>query len=139
MSENPDTTVPLLKPQYLTEGYDPKLIEREHPSSPTSTPQTSKTTIGGVSEQIILYAKGWFDKDFPKQCNNLDKLREIIATTCALDKKYVFDKDIIGLIINAYSKCIKHFSYYSLSEDLTEICGQKWWGAMEYFNMHSTW
>lgn len=26
--DKPDKTVPLLKPQYLTEGYDPKLIRK---------------------------------------------------------------------------------------------------------------
>jgi len=28
-SDKPDTDVPLLKPQYLTEGYDPKLLPKE--------------------------------------------------------------------------------------------------------------
>ncbi len=50
MREKPDTSVPLLEPEYLTEGYDPKLVQHGH--QPTGEQLDTKGGCQSVESDV---------------------------------------------------------------------------------------
>ncbi len=85
-----------------------------------------KETIGGVSEQVILYAKNWFKDDFKDPGDDINNLSRIISKLCYLPG--VSERDVMRCVIRAYTECVGFMNSALMPQVLEEIMGVRWLG-----------
>lgn len=82
----------------------------------------------GFEKHIILYAKGWYDKD-PNLTGNsyMEDLKKMLSCWAWVEEKYIRDRDIYEHVISVLVKFGEwKESPHEMKETLLEMIGQRW-------------
>jgi len=85
------------------------------------------TPLSGITNQILLYAKGWYGKSL----DNIADIKKIISKYCGLEIEYIPDNDVWELLASTFSECVK--KDFEVKEAILEMLG-KHMGGGKIFN-----
>jgi len=74
--------------------------------------------LSGVSNQILLYAKGWYGKSG----NIIDDVRKVVSKYCSIEIEHVSKRDVLELLASTFAECVKN--EYRVREAIIEIASR---------------
>jgi hypothetical protein len=84
--------------------------------------------LSGVTNQILLYAKGWYGKSG----DIISDIRQIVSKYCMLEIQHIPEGDVWELLASTFAECVKN--EHDVKEAIIDMLGKKWLGFNINFN-----